>query len=205
MTICDDPDLSATKQERELASLQNKEHGRTEQFVRHHAGWMLAVANRVLRDRSHAEDAVQNAFAAVFKNLDSFNQKSSLKTWMHRIVVNEALMLLRKQSSTCEDSIDPFQSIFDENGCRIEEDWTTFRTPETILQQAQSSAQVIELIGRLPESYRVILVLRDIEELSTTEVADMLETSEANVRVKLHRARSALKKLLEPLIRGGAL
>ena len=66
-----------------------------EAFVRTHIGWMLAVARRILRDPGHAEDAVQLAFAAVFDKADSFQGRSALKTWIHRIVVNEALMLLR--------------------------------------------------------------------------------------------------------------
>ena len=68
----------------------------TERFVREHIGWMLAVANRILRDSHHAEDAVQNAFAKIFDKLSSFDGRAAVKTWMHRILVNECLMLMRK-------------------------------------------------------------------------------------------------------------
>ncbi len=70
------------------------------------------------------------------------------------------------------------------------------------MERAQTKALVAERIGLLPEQYRIVLTLRDIEELSTSEVAEMLELSEANVKVRLHRARAALKKLLEPLFEG---
>ena len=168
-------------------------------------GWMLALSKRILRDPDLAEDAVQNAFASVFSNIDGFAQRSALRTWVHRIVVNEALMILRKQRRLREDPIDPLLPVFDKNGCRIEDKWATVQTPEAILQSVQSAARVVEMIDRLPDIYRIVLLLRDIEELSTAEVAKMLELSEANVKVRLHRARAALKKLLEPLIRGEAL
>lgn len=205
MNAPNEPELIAVRQKRELESLRGGERGAVEQFVRHHAGWMLAVASRILRDGGHAEDAVQNAFVAIFANLDRFEERSALRTWMHRIVVNEALMLLRKQNRLREDPIDPLLPVFDEKGCRIEDDWTIFQTPEAIMQQSQSAARIAELIDQLPEKYRIILLLRDIEEMSTAKVADRLELSEANVKVRLHRARAALKRLLEPLIRGQAL
>ena len=188
-------------QDSELKAILSKDRSATERFVRGHAGWMLSVARRILGDAGHAEDAVQNAFANIFKSLESFDGRSALKTWMHRIVVNDALMLLRKHRPQLVDDIDDLLPVFDANGCRIDDDWTTFETPESALQRSQSKARIAELIDRLPDRYRIVLMLRDIEELSTSEVAQRLELSEANVKVRLHRARAALKKLLEPLIR----
>ena len=174
----------------------------TERFVRQHMGWMLAVAKRIVRDAHHAEDAVQNAFAKIFDNIGSFNRQSALKTWMHRIVVNECLMLMRKAGRVEPLPIDDLLPVFDENGCRIEDPWETVETPENLVMRADIRALVNEKIGILPDNYRIVLILRDIEELSTQDVAEMLEISEANVKVRLHRARAALKRLLEPLLRG---
>ncbi len=188
-----------------LEALRAGERGATEAFVRQHAGWMLALAHRMLRDSAAADDAVQNAFASIFKNLQSFEERSSLKTWMHRIVVNEVLMLMRKTRRLREEPLDELLPVFDDNGCRIESDWATFQTPEAVMQESQTAAKVTELINTLPENYRIVLMLRDIEELSTGEVAEMLNMSQANVKVRLHRARAALKKLLEPLMGGHAL
>ncbi|MCP5084677.1 MAG: sigma-70 family RNA polymerase sigma factor [Alphaproteobacteria bacterium] len=189
----------------ELEALRNGDRAETERFVRQHAGWMLALARRMLRNGAQADDAVQNAFANIFKNLSRFDQRSALKTWMHRIVVNEALMLMRKTHRLREEPIDELLPVFDESGCRIEAEWAVFQTPEAVLQQSQASAKITELINTLPENYRIVLMLRDIEELSTEEVAEMLDLSQANVKVRLHRARAALKKLLEPLMGGQAL
>ncbi|MDP6342588.1 MAG: sigma-70 family RNA polymerase sigma factor [Alphaproteobacteria bacterium] len=197
--------MNRSRDDDDLAALRTGDRVATERFVREHAAWMLAVARRILRDHGHAEDAVQNAFAAVFKNLEKFDGRSALRTWMHRIVVNEALMLLRKSRRGRETPIDDLLPDFDDAGCRIEDRWTTVETPESLLQQTQTRARISELIDQLPDNYRIVLMLRDIEELSTAEVAELLDMSETNVKVRLHRARAALKKLLEPLIRGQAL
>ena len=171
-------------------------------LVRRHAGWMLAVAARFTRDRSLAEDCVQEAFANAFRRLDTFAGKSSLKTWLHRIVVNQALVKLRQRGRANEVQIDQWMPEFDENACRIEQRWPQIQTPEELLERQDNRAFILAQIDQLPESYRIVLQLRDIEELTTSEVAELTGLSETNVKVRLHRARSALKKLIEPLLRG---
>ncbi len=180
----------------------------TEQFVRANLGWMLAVAKRIVKDSASAEDVVQDAFSNVFKNLETFRGDAALKTWMHRIVVNQALMALRRQRRRNEQPIDELLPEFDRDGCRIDEPSMLSdiaRTPEAMLLSADRRQQVLASIERLPDSYRVVLMLRDIEELTTSEVAEMTGLSEANVKVRLHRARAALKKLLSPLFEGAGL
>lgn len=195
----------ATIDDDAVIALKAGEAHSTERFVRLHIGWMLAVATRIVRDPHHAEDAVQNAFAKIFDKIDEFGGRSALKTWMHRIVVNESLMLLRKVKRTETVSFDDLQPQFDANGCRVEDRWATIQTPEALLLQSDVRAQVMAKIDLLPDTYRIVLVLRDIEEMTTLEVSEMVEISEANVKVRLHRARAALKRLLEPLVRGQAV
>ncbi len=163
---------------------------------------MLALAERYTNDRALAEDCVQEAFSNAFRRLDSFERKSSLKTWLHRIVVNQALMKLRGRRARNEIGIDSLQPEFDANDCRIEEPWKRILTPEEILGNERMRSLVLQKINELPESYRNVLYLRDIDEMSTSETAEALGLSEANVKVRLHRARAALKRLLEPLLRG---
>ncbi|MEO9875537.1 MAG: sigma-70 family RNA polymerase sigma factor [Anderseniella sp.] len=180
----------------------------TEQFVRANLGWMLAVAKRIVTDAALAEDVVQDAFSNVFKNLETFRGDAALKTWMHRIVINQALMALRKQRRRKEQPIDELLPEFDGSGCRIDEPSMLShlaQTPEALLLSSDRRQQVLASIDRLPDSYRVVLMLRDIEEMSTAEVAEMTGLTETNVKVRLHRARAALKKLLSPLFEGTAL
>ncbi len=194
------------KPDRDLISdLKRGDGPSTDVFVRENMGWMLASARRIVRDQFLAEDCVQAAFVNVFKNLEKFEGHSSLRIWMHRIVVNQALMALRARNRLQEMPIDDLLPEFDAGSCRLEDSRVTFENPETLLVQSQSVETVISLINKMPDIYRIVLLLRDIEELSTSDVAEMLGLSESNVKVRLHRARSGLKKLLEPLLRGEAL
>lgn len=173
-----------------------------EALVRRHSGWMLAVAGRYTRDRTLAEDCVQEAFANAFGKLESFEGRSSFKSWLHRIVVNQALMKLRAMRARHEQEVDELMPEFDADLCRIEQPWRQILTPEQIVGSTHLRELVLSKINELPDDFRNVLLLRDIEEMSTSEAAQALELSEANVKVRLHRARSALKRLLEPVLRG---
>ncbi|MEP1765984.1 MAG: sigma-70 family RNA polymerase sigma factor [Sulfitobacter sp.] len=176
-----------------------------EEFVRGNIGWMLGLAGRILDDPDLARDAVQLAFSKIHLKLDQFEGRSQLKTWMHRIVVNEALMILRKKKQANEQSIDHLLPSFDKDGHRITASSAAEGTSETILYSKQTTRIVRQTITELPDSYRVVLQLRDLEEMTTAEVSEFLKISETNVKVRLHRARAALKKLLEPIFDGGPI
>ena len=173
-----------------------------EQLVRDNIAWMLALAERMLRDRSLAEDAVQEAFISALRGLSRFEGRSSIKTWLHRITVNASLTKLRQLKRLAEKPIDEHLPEFDRQECRIEAPWPYLATVQEVLENAELRARVNAGIDELPDSYRIVLQLRDIEGYATREVAALLEISEANVKVRLHRARAALKKLLEPILRG---
>lgn len=113
-------------------------------------------------------------------------------------------MLLRKRKPLKkEDSIDLLMPEFDDYKCRIEEPWRTIPTAEQLLLATETHGIIMDAIDQLPDDYRVVLLLRDIEEHSTAEVATKLGISNANVKTRLHRARAALKNLLEPQMREG--
>lgn len=130
------------QQEVALARAQQISDTEADRLVRDNIGWMLVLAERLLRDRGLAEDAVQEAFMAALRGLDRFEGRSSLKTWLHRVTVNASLTKLRQSKRRAEQQIDEFLPEFDRYECR-----------------------------------------------------------EANVKVRLHRARAALKKLHEPILR----
>jgi len=196
-------DLELRKEWPLIERLRRGDNRAAEEMVREHAGWMLTVARNYVRDDALAEDCVQEAFFNAFRKIGDFDGRCALKSWLHRIVVNAALTKLRSLKRDNNHSIEEFMPEFDENGCRIEPHWYTsdMMTPADILERNDLRAFVISKIDKLPEQYRVVVLLKDIEELSTAEVAAMLNVDEGNVRVRLHRARSALKKLIEPLLR----
>ncbi len=170
-----------------------------ERFVRQHSGRMLAVAQRFLPCEHDAADAVQDAFACAFNAIDSFEENSKLSTWLHRIVVNSCLMKLRSQRSRPEVPIDDLLPMFDESGRHADavRSWKDDVCEQ--VSMAETREQVRACIDKLPASYRTILVLRDIEGHDTDETACLLGCSIANVKTRLHRARQALRTLLDPL------
>ena len=170
----------------------------TEYLVRTHSGPLLAAARRLLNNEEDARDALQEAFVSVFKNINSFSGQSSLSTWLHRIIINHALMKLRARKRKPEASIEDLLPSFREDGHRKVpgDDWSD--SGEQLLQQKQASAFVRQAIQQLPEKYRQALLLRDIQQLSTRDSAQLLGVNENTVKLRLHRARQALRGLLAP-------
>lgn len=185
-----------------LARLKAGDERAAEVFVRAHSGWMLTLARRYLADADLAEDCVQEALLKALRSIGQFEGRSRLRSWLHRIVINAALMRLRSQRRRGERSIEEFLPQFDEFDCRIEAPWVHVATPDEILASRQRRELVMAKIAQLPQKYRNVLLLRDIEELSTGDTAAILGTSEGTVKVRLHRARAVLKKLLEPILKG---
>ncbi|TMA49811.1 MAG: sigma-70 family RNA polymerase sigma factor [Deltaproteobacteria bacterium] len=166
-------------------------------LVRQQAGRMLATARRLLRSDQDAEDAVQEAFVSAARAIDGFAGGSKVSTWLHRIVINTALMKLRTRRRRREESIDDLLPHFDAEGRHVSP-VATWETPsDVLLERRETRAMVRRCIDRLPERYRTVLLLRDIEELDTQESADLLGTTPNTVKIRLHRARQALRTLLE--------
>lgn len=194
-------DAMATSDARLIAGLRAGHAASREAFVRRYAGYLLAVARRMINDHGLAEDCVQDALIAALDKIDGFEQRSSLRSWLHRILVNVVLMRLRAQKRRPTESLDALMPEFDANACRIEQPWGRIATPDEVFERESAGALVRLKIGELPETHRVILIMRDIEEMDTASVAYALGISESATKVRLHRARSALKKLLEPVLR----
>jgi RNA polymerase sigma-70 factor (ECF subfamily) len=192
------PDDPATDgdETRLVAALRNGDETAFAEVVRLYGGRMLAVARRMLRVEEDARDAVQEAFVSAFKAVARFQGNARLSTWLHRIVVNAALMRLRRQRRKPEESIDELLPRFDESGS-WEREPAHWSTPLDLAERSETRAVVRECIDRLPASYRTVLVLRDLEELDTVEAAVALDISVSAVKTRLHRARQALRALLE--------
>jgi RNA polymerase sigma-70 factor, ECF subfamily len=181
-----------------VARLRAGDETAYEQLVRNETRHLLAVARRLLRNEQDAQDAVQQAFLSAFRALPSFNGQSRLTTWLHRIVANAALMKLRTQSRRPEDSIEDLLPKFLEDGHHVEQfsEWSLPADARMLRREAR--AQVRAAIATLPDSYRTVLLLRDIEGLSTEEAAEALGVNPNTVKIRLHRARQALLKLVKP-------
>jgi RNA polymerase sigma-70 factor (ECF subfamily) len=186
-----------------LAGMQAGDDGAFEACVRTYCGRMLVIARRILGNEADAEDAVQDAFASAFKGIGRFHGLSSLGTWLHRIVVNAALGRLRSRQRHPEQSIEDLLPHFGEGEHQLNPPVPWKAAPDTGVEVQEARELVHSCIGRLPESYRTVLVLRDIEGLDTEETARLLELSAGVVKTRLHRARQALRTLLDPHFRRG--
>jgi RNA polymerase sigma-70 factor (ECF subfamily) len=179
-----------------LGRLRRGDERAYEELVRAFGGRMLAVATRILRNEEDARDAVQTAYLSAFRSLHGFEGGCRLSTWLHRIVVNAALMKLRTSRRRPEESIEPLLPTFLDDGHHREQFSKSDLPADEQLEQAETRATVRACIARLPDRYRSILVMRDIEDLSTMEVAAMLGVTPNAVKIRLHRARQALTTLL---------
>ncbi len=176
-----------------------------ERAIREHGAAMLWVARRLLGNEDEARECVQEAYLLAFAKIASFEGRSSFRTWLHRIVVNTALGLLRKRKRKETESLDDLLPVFDSDGCRVEPSWRFNEPLERMLERNDVQNIVCRSIASLPESYRIVLALRDIEGYDTAEAATLLETNAGVIKTRLHRARAALKKKLEPLWSRGEL
>lgn len=187
-----------------LTALRAGDDAAFETLVRTHSGRMLSVCRRILRSDEEAKDAVQEAFVSAFRALHSFEGTCQLGTWLHRIAVNASLMRLRARKRRPEESIDDLLPAFTENGHAAVEprDWSP--SALQMVEKRETRDFVRACIDRLPETYRTVLLLRDIEELDTAEAAQVLGVSDGVVKVRLHRARHALRKLLSEKFEEGS-
>jgi len=175
-----------------------------ETLVRQLGPLVLATAKRYLRSEAEAADCFQDTFLAVFEGINKFEQRSSLRTWVRGITINQCLMRIRKQGRRQEESIEHLLPVFDENGDRIE---TAGLIQSSAISASIDSTRVKtivrEKINELPNDYRLVLLLRDIDGYTTKETAAILRIRINAVKTRLHRARSALKSLLTPVLAYG--
>jgi RNA polymerase sigma-70 factor, ECF subfamily len=175
-----------------------------EELIRTHGGRLLAVARRILGNDEDAREAVHEAFISAFRARQQFQAQSRLSTWLHRIVVNAALQKLRVRKRRAEDAIDDLLPRYLPNGDHVERFVAWNEPADEVVARHETADLVRGAIDQLPESYRTVLLLRDIEGLSTEESAEALQTTANAVKIRLHRARMALRTLLAPHFQGAS-
>ena len=184
-----------------VARLRAGDDDAFDEVVRAYGPRLLGLARRLVGSDEDARDVLQDSFASAFKGLAGFAGDSKLSTWLHRIVVNRALMKLRTRRRHPEHPIEELLPAFESNGHHAAH-YSTWSDPDRVLQQREARDLVRAQIDQLPDNYRAVIVLRDLEELDTAETARTLGLTENAVKIRLHRARQALRTLLEAHFRG---
>jgi RNA polymerase sigma-70 factor (ECF subfamily) len=194
---------SSLDEEQLVARLRAGDEAAYEALVRTYTGRLLAITRRMLISEDDARDAVQDVFISVFRNLGRFAGESRLSTWLYRVAVNTALMKLRTRRRHPEDPIEPLLPSFLDDGHHAEQFRSWEELPDDALERRRTQALIRQSIDRLPDAYRTVLLLRDIEQMTTEETAAALGDTINAVKIRLHRARQALRTLLDPHFRGG--
>jgi len=173
------------------------------ELYKRHQRKAYCTALRILRNQQDAEDAVQHAFQRALVNLQRFREGSTFSTWLTRIVINEALMLLRKRRTReplHENSLDAAQG---DGGVEIADGGPT---PEEILCESERRAVLLQAIGRLRKNLRIVVLHRELKGLTSAETARLLGLTVTAVKARTFHARRFLRKHLERSFkRAGAL
>jgi RNA polymerase sigma-70 factor (ECF subfamily) len=159
-------------------------------LMRRHNQRLYRVARAILRDDTEAEDVMQDAYVRAYQHLDQFAGRAKFSTWLTRIAVHEALARSHRRSR--------FEAIDDPDfhGDSMPSLQSSAPNPEQRASTAELNGLLESAIMTLPETYRTVLVMRDVEEMNTAETAACLNLTEENVKVRLHRARALLRREL---------
>jgi len=175
-----------------------------DRFIEHFRPKIFQYSWLMCGDREDAEEVAQDALLKVFENLDQLREPEKVRPWVFRIAKNACLMKRRKSvfAPSRELSLDEFIPARDGSIGRLQiADWSNL--PDNQVLRSELSGVLGAAIGELPESYRSVILLRDVEELSTQETAQILDVSEDVVKTRLHRARLAVRKKLDEYLQTG--
>lgn len=152
---------------------------------------LYRVARAILRDDAEAEDVMQDAYVRAYQHLDQFAGRAKFATWLTRIAVHEALA--RQRRRTRYQALEPASA---QEGDPMDQFASLTASPEQQASNSEVRTLLEQAVHGLPDSYRAVFMLRDVEQMSSADAAEALEITEDNVKVRLHRARALLRKSL---------
>jgi RNA polymerase sigma-70 factor (ECF subfamily) len=158
---------------------------------------VYSVARRMLSNDTDAEDVTQDVLLQVVRKLDTFRGEADLTTWLHRVTVNAALLHRRKQSRRREQSVHPPLDVLPHSD-RLSPTRSAPAAPEQGVLEREMQELIEQAIVRLPEIYRDVYVLADVEGLANAEIAEILDLAVPAVKSRLHRARLMMREALTP-------
>jgi len=191
MTVADKKLLEVMPDEEVVRRVLDGETALFELIMRRYNQRLYRVARAILRDDAEAEDVMQDAYVRAYGHLSQFAGRSQFATWLTRIAIHEALARVQRRKKT--DQLGANEWHDGEGEMNIP---ATALNPEEQLSASELGRALESAILSIPEQYRLVLMIRDVAQLSTTETASALDLSEENVKVRLHRARAMVRKNL---------
>lgn len=183
-----------TQEDFSLEALNSGDATEYARVVEAYSGIIYRLALKMLHNPQDAEDVLQETFIKAYRALPKFNGRSKISTWLYRIATNEALMFLRKKKPDSISVEAPFENKLEEQTQLQIVDWCCI--PEDELASDEARHHLDLSINELSITLRAVFILRDIEDLSIKETAEILEISESAVKTRLHRARMQLRESL---------
>jgi RNA polymerase sigma-70 factor (ECF subfamily) len=184
-----------------VARARGKDEGAFEELVTRYEDKLYRLAMRFVRNETDAQEILQDAFLSAWRNLPTFEGRAQFGSWMYRVTVNAALMLLRSRNRHPEVTVDDVEPTVLNNAVaesgqlmRANADWA--QRPDDQLQSDELRKHIQISVDALPDGLRTVFLLRDVEELSTEDTAEMLGLSVPAVKTRLHRARLALREAI---------
>lgn len=168
-----------------ISEILNGNKNRYEVLIRKYNQRLYRIAKGIITEDEQVEDAMQEAYVKAYNNLGKFEKRSSFSTWLTRILINECLMIKRQENK-----------LFRLDDEREETSFPDYLTPENISVNKELRTMLEYAISSLPEKYRVVFIMREVEELSVAETSEGLDITETNVKARLSRAKEMLRENL---------
>jgi RNA polymerase sigma-70 factor (ECF subfamily) len=180
-----------------VARARAKDFAAFEQLLDRYEDKIFRLAYRFVRNETEAKEILQDTFLSIWRKLDTFKGDAQFSSWLYRVAANAALMRLRAQKRHPEVSTEELPIDFLDNYGHLPaggENWA--KRPDDELQSEELRRHIQAAVDELPEIYRTVFLIRDVEGLSTEETAEVLQISIPTVKTRLHRARLALRETI---------
>jgi len=183
-----------------LRRLRDRDERAFRELLELHRDRVYNISYRMLANRHEAEDVAQEVFITVFKTIDTFREESKFSTWLYRVTVNHCknrIKYLARRHDRDRDELD--ETAHSPNGVNVNTSFTSPRTPQPdrALEGVQMEEILQKAIKDLDDDHRIVVVLRDVEDLSIEEICEITGLPDGTVKSRLHRARLALRKKLQ--------
>jgi RNA polymerase sigma-70 factor (ECF subfamily) len=186
--------MSKKNDDQLVAELKRGDQAAFRELVNRHQAKVYQLALKLTRNETDAEDVLQETFLRVYNRIETFRGEAAFSSWLYRIAANASFAKLGERKKHDHADLDDIHPEYEAGLTQPVNDWS--RQPDSVLMSKETLGLLDKAISELPEEFRVVVLLRDVQGLSNAQVADILDLTVAAVKSRLHRARLVLRKKL---------